>query len=109
MAERKANGPYTSLHDYVERLDPKYCNRKTLEALIKSGAFDSTGYTRRQLMYFVDETPLLESASKRARDKVAGQVSMFDMFGDDEDMGFKLEIPAPDGVEWPKQQRLLYE
>ena len=109
VAERKENGPYTSLHDYVERLDPKNCNRKTLEALIKSGAFDSTGYTRRQLMYFVDETPLLDSASKRARDKVAGQVSMFDMFGDDEDMGFKLEIPAPDGVEWPKQQRLLYE
>ena len=109
VAERRANGPYKSLHDYVERLDPKNCNRKTLEALIKSGAFDSTGYTRRQLMYFVDETSLLESASKRARDKVAGQVSMFDMFGDDDDMGFKLDIPAPDGIEWPKQQRLLYE
>ena len=109
VAERQENGPYTSLHDYVERLDPKNCNRKTLEALIKSGAFDSTGYTRKQLMYFVDETPLLESASKRARDKVAGQVSMFDLFGDDEDMGFKIEIPAPDGIEWPKRQKLLYE
>ena len=109
VAERTENGPYTSLHDYVERLDPKNCNRKTLEALIKSGAFDSTGYTRKQLMYFVDETPLLESASKRARDKVAGQVSMFDLFGDDEDMGFKVEIPAPDGIEWPKRLMLTYE
>lgn len=108
-AEREANGPYTSLHDYVERLDPKNCNRKVLEALVKSGAFDSTGYTRKQLMYFIDETPLLESASKRARDKVAGQVSMFDMFGDDEDMGFTVDIPAPNGNEWPKRQMLLFE
>ncbi len=109
VEERNANGPYTSLHDYVERLDPKNCNRKTLEALIKSGAFDCTGYTRKQLMYFIDETPLLESASKRARDKVSGQVSMFDLFGDDEDSGFQMDIPKPDGNEWPKRQMLLYE
>ena len=69
IAEREANGPYTSLHDFVNRLDAKCYNRKTLEALIKGGAFDSTGYTRKQLMYFVDETPLLESASKRQKDR----------------------------------------
>ncbi len=63
IAEREANGPYTSLHDFVNRLDAKCYNRKTLEALIKGGAFDSTGYTRKQLMYFVDETPLLEGAA----------------------------------------------
>ena len=69
IEEREANGPYTSLHDFVNRLDAKCYNRKTLEALIKGGAFDSTGYTRKQLMYFVDETPLLESASKRQKDR----------------------------------------
>ena len=69
IAEREANGPYTSLHDFVNRLDAKCYNRKTLEALIKGGAFDSTGYTRKQLMYFVDETPLLEGAAKRQRDR----------------------------------------
>ena len=109
VAERRANGPYKSLHDYVERLDPKNCNRRVLEALIKSGAFDSTGYTRKQLMYFVDETPLLESAAKRFRDKSEGQVSMFDLFGDDEDSGFAVEVPAPNGDEWPKRQVLQYE
>ena len=109
IAEREANGPFTSLHDFVNRLDSKCYNRKTLEALIKGGAFDSTGYTRKQLMYFVDETPLLESASKRQKDRDAGQVSMFDMFADDPDSGFEEEIPAPDGVEWPKRQLLSYE
>ena len=109
IAEREANGPFTSLHDFVNRLDSKCYNRKTLEALIKGGAFDSTGYTRKQLMFFVDETPLLESASKRQKDREAGQVSMFDMFADDPDSGFEEEIPAPDGVEWPKRQLLSYE
>ena len=109
IAEREANGPYTSLHDFVNRLDAKCYNRKTLEALIKGGAFDSTGYTRKQLMYFVDETPLLESASKRQKDRERGQVSMFDLFGDDPDSGFEEEVPAPDGVEWPKCQLLTFE
>lgn len=109
IAEREANGPYTSLHDFVRRLDAKCYNRKTLEALIKGGAFDSTGYTRKQLMYFVDETPLLESAAKRQRDHDKGQVSMFDLFGDDADSGFEEEVPEPDGIEWPKRQKLAFE
>lgn len=109
IAEREANGRYTSLHDFVNRLDAKCYNRKTLEALIKGGAFDSTGYTRKQLMYFVDETPLLESASKRQKDRDRGQVSMFDLFADEPDSGFEEDVPAPDGVEWPKRQLLAYE
>ncbi len=109
IAEREANGPYTSLHDFVNRVDSKCYNRKTLEALIKGGAFDSTGYTRKQLMYFVDETPLLEGASKRQKDRDSGQVSMFDLFADDSDSGFEEMVPPPDGIEWPKRQLLASE
>ena len=109
IAEREANGLFTSLHDFVNRLDAKCYNRKTLEALIKGGAFDSTGYTRKQLMYFVEETPLLEGAAKRQKDRDAGQVSMFDMFADDADSGFQEDVPAPDGVEWDKRTKLAYE
>ncbi|MEG2478102.1 DNA polymerase III subunit alpha [Gordonibacter sp.] len=109
IAEREANGPYTSLHDFVNRVDSKCYNRKTLEALIKGGAFDSTGYTRKQLMYFVDETPLLEGASKRQKDRDSGQVSMFDLFADDPDSGFEDTVPPPDGIEWPKRELLASE
>ena len=109
VAERKANGPYSSLHDFVNRLDSKCYNRKTLEALIKGGAFDSTGYTRKQLMSFVDDTNLLENAAKRQRDRDAGQVSMFDMFGEDEESGFEEEVPPPDGIEWDKRTKLAFE
>ena len=109
IAEREANGPFTSLHDFVNRVDSKCYNRKTLEALIKGGAFDSTGYTRKQLMHFIDETQLLENATKRQKDRDRGQVSMFDLFADDADSGFQEEVPAPDGIEWPKRQLLAYE
>ncbi len=109
IAERNERGPYTSLHNFVNRLDARAYNRKTLEALIKAGAFDSTGYTRKQLMHFIEETPLLESASKRQKDRDAGQVSMFDLFADVEDSGFEEDVPEPDGVEWDKRTLLAYE
>ncbi len=106
--EREANGPYSSLHDFVYRVDSSAFNRKTLEALIKSGAFDSTGYTRKQLMYFIDETSLLDSAAKRQKDKDAGQLDMFSMFAEVDDT-FKEEVPEPDGVEWDKRTLLAFE
>ncbi len=109
VAERERSGPYTSLHDFVSRLDSRCYNRKTLEALVKAGAFDSTGYTRKQLMYFIDETPLLEDAAKRQKDKDVGQVTMFDLFADDEDSGFSMEVPPPDGIEWDKRFLLKEE
>lgn len=109
VAEREANGPFSSLHDFVNRLGSKEYNRKTLEALVKAGAFDSTGYTRRQLMYFIDETPLLDEASKRQRDRDRGQTSLFDLLDEDDAEDFGLDVPAPDGVEWPKRQKLAFE
>ncbi|WP_165252516.1 DNA polymerase III subunit alpha [Adlercreutzia sp. ZJ304] len=109
IAERERNGAFSSLHDFVNRVDYKCWNRKTLEALIMGGAFDSTGYTRKQLIHFVDETSLLDDVARRQRDNDRGQVSMFDMFGDIEDSGFKEEVPAPDGVEWPLRLKLKNE
>lgn len=109
IAEREANGPFESLHDFVNRVDAKCYNRKTLEALIKGGAFDTTGYTRKQMMHFVEDTPMLEGAAKRQKDRDAGQVSMFDLFADEPDSGFQEEVPAPDGVEWDKRTKLAYE
>ena len=55
MEEREKNGPFANLHDFVDRMDTGQANRRVVEALICSGAFDSTGYPRRQLMSFVDK------------------------------------------------------
>ena len=112
IREREAGGPFKTLHDLVERLDPGTCNRRVVEALIKAGAFDSTGYPRQQLMGFVDKNNpenIMDAATKRQKDKAVGQVSMFDMFADVEDSGFANEVPAPNGVEWDRSLKLAQE
>ncbi len=109
IEEREKNGPYKTLHDFVNRVDSRTMKKNTLEALIKGGAFDSTGYTRRQMIHFLLDTPLLEQAFRRQKDASAGQVSMFDMFGDTEGSGFEDDVPAPDGIEWEKMDKLRFE
>ncbi|MEE8704176.1 MAG: DNA polymerase III subunit alpha [Olsenella sp.] len=112
MAEREEGGPFKNIHDFVERMDSKDANRRVVEALIKSGAFDSTGYTRRQCMHFVDKanpSNIIDAAAKRQRDRAAGQSSLFDLFGGVEGSGFEDEAPEPDGVEWDRSVKLSQE
>ncbi len=109
IEEREKGGPFKNLHDFVSRVDLKCVNRKAIDALIKGGAFDSCGYTRKQLIHFLEDTPLLEDAQKRQKDASQGQVTMFDLFGDVEDSGFEVHVPEPDGVEWPARELLRYE
>jgi DNA polymerase-3 subunit alpha len=110
IQERGHGGPFTSVHDFVFRVSNMICNKRTVESLIKSGAFDSTGYTRRQMMRFLDEDDLMAVAAKRHRDRAAGQVSIFDMFEEDDlDSGFEEQIPAPDGTEWDRRTKLGFE
>lgn len=106
VTARKEGGRFTSLHDFCARVDMKQMNKKTLEALIKAGAFDSTGYTRKHLMEMMDS--VVDAAVKRQKDKDSGQVSMFDMF-ESEEHGFAEDVPEPDGQEWDKKMKLAYE
>ncbi|TLM76524.1 MAG: DNA polymerase III subunit alpha [Actinobacteria bacterium] len=108
VAARRDGGPFASLHDFLARVDlvNTAINKKTVEALIKAGAFDTTGYTRRQLMGFLDEG-LLEASVNRQRDEANGQESLF---GDDDvDHGFTEHVPDPTGVEWDERMKLSFE
>ncbi len=104
IAEREANGPYGDLAEFCRRADSEKMNRRALEAMIKSGAMDEFGETRRSLMQQVPEA--LKSADQHARAKAAGQN---DMFG--------LEAPQPavaraakvELTEWPERERLAFE
>ena len=112
IEEREKGGPYRNLHDFVERVDSSQANRRVIEALIKGGAFDSTGYPRRQLMHFVDrDNPenIIDAAVKRQKDRAAGQTSLFDVFGDVEGSGFEVIVPDPDGQEWDRHMKLSFE
>lgn len=112
IEEREKDGPFKNLHDFVERVDSSQANRRVIEALIKGGAFDSTGYPRRQLMHFVDrDNPenIIDAAVKRQKDRAAGQTSLFDVFGDVEGSGFEVIVPEPDGREWDRHMKLSFE
>jgi DNA polymerase III subunit alpha len=109
IVTREEGGPFTSLHDFCARVDILSINKKTLESLIKAGAFDSTGYTRKHLMSLME--PCVDAAVKRQRDTANGQVSMFDMFaeGEGEEHGFGDDVPPPNGDEWDRKIKLAFE
>ena len=104
---RDSGGPFASLADFCARVDIKQVNKKTIEALIKAGAFDSTGYTRKHLLSMMESC--VESAAKRQKDLDSGQVSMFDMFAAEENSGFAEAVVEPDGDEWDKRMKLAFE
>jgi len=73
--ERVRNGAFTSLEDYCARLDSRSVNRKTLENLIRAGAFDFIGKDRAELFAQIDQS--LAAGVAVQRDRVSGQVSLF--------------------------------
>ncbi len=75
--EREENGPFRSFEDFCRRMAGKDLNRRTLENLIRSGAFDSMGYKRKALMQIA--SLVLESINQAERDNISGQM---DLFGD---------------------------
>lgn len=80
IAEREKDGPYHSLYDFVLRLSSQGLNKQAIESLIKSGAFDFTGYNRRELMFAYPR--IMEAASADSAAKSVGQMSLFDMINE---------------------------
>ncbi|HYR58507.1 MAG TPA: DNA polymerase III subunit alpha, partial [Chthoniobacteraceae bacterium] len=78
VIEREKNGPFQSLEDFCARLDSKKLNKKSLECLVKCGAFDWTGIERAQLFSEIDSA--FAAAASAHRDRAAGQVSLFETF-----------------------------
>ncbi len=74
-AERVAKGDYPNLYDFCERVDLRTVPRATIEALVKCGAFASTGANRAQLMQVVDQA--FETGQQTQADRRNGQMSMF--------------------------------
>lgn len=80
IREREENGAFKSIYDYIKRVDVKCTNKRTLEGLIKAGAFSTIEKSRKQLMKNLEY--ITATASKEAKAKESGQGSLFDMLGD---------------------------
>jgi len=106
ITEREAHGPFTSLIEYCRRLDHDKVNKRSLEAMIKSGALDEFGMTRRALMHQLPEA--LKSADQHARAVAAGQNDMFGL--DVPEPATEVETPQLLNMEeWPESQFLSHE
>lgn len=106
VAERKKNGRYKSLYDFIKRVDPKKVGKKAIEQLVDAGAFDFTGWTRDQLRMSVE--PMTNVAIKDHQDKNRGVITFFSMIGDDSEKRF-AEPPQVVGKGLSKLDILLKE
>lgn len=103
--EREQNGVYRSLTDLAERLSSKEVNKRTLDNLIKSGALDCFGYTRKQQMYTYPS--ILDQAGRQRKEAMTGQMSLMDFLGEEEKKEF--EIRYPDVGEYTREELLACE
>ena len=105
IENRKSKDKYTNFGDFLTKVDSLVCNKKTIESLIKAGAFDSLNHSRRGLMMVFLEALDAVSEAKRAE-----SIGQFDLFGaanaTSSISGVVLDIPV---TEWEKMMLLSYE
>src|SRR3546814_19538779 len=103
VAERTANGPFTSLLDFASRLDMRVMNKRQLENLARAGAFDSLNPNRQQVFQSVELLIRHASAAQKARE--SRQVSLF---GDDS-AAIMSGPMLPEVVDWLAREELQPE
>ncbi len=103
--ERETGGKFKDLLDIIKRIDQKVMNKRTVEALIKAGAMDCLGGTRKQLLSVYEM--LIDEVNGERKDNLEGQLSLFDegspLAGEAE------EVTLPDVGEFPPEIRLAME
>jgi DNA polymerase III subunit alpha len=105
---RQKDGPFRSLFEFCERVDPSDCNRATIETLIKAGAFDCLGAHRAQLMAAVEKA--MQAGAVALADRRSGQMNFFDEIEDvaPNHLG-RAADSLPDIPEFPDKAKLMME
>ncbi|TQJ66118.1 DNA polymerase III alpha subunit [Arthrobacter sp. SLBN-100] len=106
VAARESEGAFTSFKDYLMKVPAVVCNKRTIESLIKSGAFDSLGHHRRALAMIHEEA--IDSVITLKRNEAIGQFDLFAGFEEAESES-SLSIDIPDLPEWEKKDKLSFE
>ncbi|MHB8917485.1 MAG: DNA polymerase III subunit alpha, partial [Desulfocucumaceae bacterium] len=105
MSVRDKGGPFGGFADFCSRLDTRVVNRRVMENLIKSGAMDSLGQRRAQLMASVDAG--LNLAQQSQKDRANGQISLLEFWGDE--VRNTLALNMPDIQEYSDSEMLAME
>ena len=106
IEERDAFGPFKNLEDFIGRMSVKDgLNKRAIEHLIKSGALDCLGGTRKQFMSIYVQ--IVDHVNQEKKYAMTGQMTLFDMVGEEEKEQF--EIKLPDVGEYSKENLLAFE
>jgi len=106
IVEGREPGPYKSLFDFCERVDLKSMNKKTVERLIKAGAFEGLGPDRARMMAALDAA--LEKGQMACREREAGQTNLFEMIGEASGADYMQEH-YPEVQPWSSTELLANE
>ncbi|MCX2747963.1 DNA polymerase III subunit alpha [Arthrobacter sp. MI7-26] len=106
VSAREKEGAYTSFKDYLMKVPAVVCNKRTIESLIKAGAFDSLNHHRRALAMIHEEA--IDSVITLKRNEAIGQFDLFAGF-DEAESEASLSIEIPDLPEWEKKDKLSFE
>ncbi len=104
IKNREGMGKFSSMQDFISRMHAEL-NKRTVENLIKSGAFDTFGNKRRQMIFVYGQ--MLDNETKQAKDAISGQMSLFDFAAEDDKADF--EIKMPNVAEFTKEELLNSE
>jgi DNA polymerase-3 subunit alpha len=105
---RKEKGEYADFYDFLSKVDAVACNKKTVESLIKAGAFDSMGHTRKGLLAVHAEA--IDAYADVKRNEAAGQFDLFGAFGDTgTGSSATVAMPPIGDSEWDKRDKLAFE
>ena len=108
VAARDESGPFASLWDFCERVDPQVVNKRALESLVKCGALDSTGASRKGMLALLEQA--LSYGGRHHADRLAGQSSIFDLGGESEpETGRRVHHPPIPAAEFEKPELLALE
>ena len=101
---RETKGAFTSFGDFLAKVDAQVCNKKTIESLIKAGAFDELGHHRKGLVAV--HLTAIDAVIESKRAEAIGQFDLFGDVGGSQMSGLEIDIPTG---EWDKATLLAFE
>ena len=107
MRDRAEKGPFTSLYDFCDRMADSDINKRAVENLIRSGAFDSLGARRSQLIQVYES--VMDAVADSHRQNLEGQMDFFSMAAGPDSKAAVKEIPLPNIDEYTPEQLMLME
>ena len=106
VGARGEGGPFASIWDFTERVDPSVANKRALESLVACGALDSTGASRKGMLHVLEDA--LSFGQKQQQDRLLGQASIFDLGDTPAAAGERHHAAIPEG-EYEKAELLRLE